>query len=235
MSWPDVWRDLSARARGYFDDFSVGGRTPSESDAVEGPGELASLVNSIERRYAGRGFPVLGGELEGRMTMSVRRPVSVWPVEGGLEVVRIAGHETAQCSLVVASDGRFGCSWNRRNFVPLFDSLNLLFEDVAVWGSLQGWHFVGHISEADPARYAAAVGGLSPDASARGFLSGWWFGEGIAMFFGRSLTHVDGKPPYVEFLADSAERARSVAAVLAGDLDSTWRLEQGETVPLLQG
>ncbi|MFG1995774.1 hypothetical protein ACGFJ7_37965 [Actinoplanes sp. NPDC048988] len=144
----------------------------------------------------------------------------------------IAQHETVQCTLALASDGRFGCSWNR-DFVPLFDSVDAMLEDVAAWGSLQGWYFVGHASDTDPNELASLLGGLAVDEAAYGELSGWWRGHGIAMSFGRHLTHQPESLPNVQFLADSAEGARSIADALSGRLASTWPLERGKTVPRL--
>jgi len=229
-----VWQNLSARAQQYFNAAAVGDPKAYEEGAIEISGELASLINPINRRYAGQSFRIMGGQMAGRLTLGARRSAPPWRLDDRLLVVPIAKHETAQCTFVLASDGRFGSSWNR-DFRPLFDSLDLMFEDVAVWGSLQGWHYVGYAREADPATFAADVSGLIPDETASGALSGWWLGDGIAMSFRRFLTHDETRPPYIELLANSAQRARHVADLLAGQLTSTWLLDRGDTVPFLQG
>lgn len=230
---------LSERAQRFFSANAVreaGTVLDSVADAwgreeAEGA-SLAVLLDTLNSRYGGLRVPVLGGQLEGMIRLGFSgRPDSVW--EGsGLLMARFAEHDTAQCALVVASDGRFGCSW-AGEFSPLFESLEAMFEDVAVWGSLRGWRYV---AEGDfPADEVCRVlGDMESDPVANGWLARWWFGQGLAVSAAAYLNSRRSSHPLVTVLGESTAVVAEARARIAGlpGAPPVERLTFREGIPL---
>jgi hypothetical protein len=206
---------LSDRARGFL--VTHGSTRPAQSFTVDvskslgSESELRPFVSRLEQvdaRFSGLQFPVLGGQLAGTMRLGLSGQNNVWRAAVDILVARMATHDSAQCALVISSGGQFGCSWSGE-FTPLFDSVDSMLEDVAVWGSLPGWRYVAFLDvELEGVR--GAIGDLTADPDASGDLSQWWFGDGVAVSMMPYLNPRRSELSQITVLAESAAVAEEI-------------------------
>ena len=177
---PEVLRSLSERARN-FPGITVVNDGIWQASASAAP-EIESRWNAspearhvaerFDGEYGGLKITFLGGSFEGEVVLGVTGPEAVWRSQQGVEMFKCASHPTLQCAIVSAVDRRLGCSWSRE-FSPLFDSVALLIEDAAMWGSVQGWSYAA--AGAFPVEIALEeFPDLIRDDSASGGLLSWW-------------------------------------------------------------
>lgn len=184
---PTPWRRLSGRAQTFYGAHATRVPVPDvviSKEWTEGEdGRWASFTADVQRfnrDFAGLRIPVLGGPLAGEVTLGTRRASPVWRLSDGMPVFRAADHDSAQCALVISADGVFGCSW-AGEFTPLFDSLDGMLEDVAMWGTLQGWHFAISDAGGSAGSVVTRLGDVRLDEHCSGNMSRWWMGDQVAV------------------------------------------------------
>lgn len=222
---------LSPRGVGFFgrcrrDDRSA---VPIAPDALTGDVreliEKQALESTIaqmrvfDRAFSGWVIDSAGGVLEGALALgcSVGHKGGYLPPmlrrgDTGEVYFRMGSHDTAQCAIVMSSDGAVGALWSRE-FQQLFDSPQHLVEDSALWSELAGWRYVA-VLESDPAVVLEWFGPLSLDAAASGQVASWWMGDGLAVVAHPYLTPQSRPRRQVHVLASDDGSHRSARILL---------------------
>ncbi|WP_328649034.1 hypothetical protein OHS58_17605 [Amycolatopsis sp. NBC_00348] len=157
----------------------------------------------FDSSFGGRVVLIYGGVLEGELELGCGAGETVLrrKPDGGL-FARVARHDSAQCSIVMATDGRLGCSWSDE-FHPLFDSVADFIEDCTRWNLVRTWRYVA-IVDADVDSLGEIPALLELEESLSGSLSSWWSGDDVAV-----VCHC--------FLNPGREPSRQVMVLTAGD------------------
>jgi len=199
----EKWNHLSERGRLFMDHHTAQAMITcpdphSIQDTIDASSlepslrKAAHLASQFNAQYEGTAFPVLGGQLEGKIRLGVRGSGWIWRTDDGVVVYRAADHDSAQCAMVLSAEGVFGCSWIGE-FTPLFDSLDLLLEHCAAWLEVQGWHHAA-VLDTDPATVVSLFPEVTIDNRASGRLAQWWAHADVHIVAAPSLNPRSNSP-----------------------------------------
>jgi hypothetical protein len=169
----------------------------------------------VEEILRGVVLPVFGGDLYGWYRIGADQ-ADGWTTPDGVPVARIAEHDTAQCALVMALDGRIGVSWSGE-FLPRYSHLNHLVEATAMWASFLDWEYADAL-RCNAGQVVSALAGsdLVPEAS--GEYVRWWRAADHAVYAEPRLTEANASVVNVSVLARTKEKAMTIRRVLRSEV-----------------
>ena len=176
-------------------------------------------MEEFDRSFSGCLIDIAGGVLEGVLALGCSVDLKgsylapkVRSGRDGAAYFRMGRHDTAQCAIVMSSDGRVGALW-LDDFQPLFDSPEYLIEDCALWSEIVGWKYVA-VSESDVTMVLEWLGPLSVQDGASTTGASWWRGAGIALVAHPYLSPQRDSRRQVFVLASAGDRYRWARNVL---------------------
>ncbi|WP_146088407.1 hypothetical protein [Actinacidiphila yanglinensis] len=177
---------------------------------------LHSQLGEVNRVYGGMNILVPDGALAGQLELGSVGRLQAWRA-GDDYVVRVARHSEVQCALALTDSGRIGSSWGF-DFWPLFDGVEHMIENFAIWSALRGWKFAASF-RCEPRRALKSLNesSLQLDADASGSIAQWWISDDYALSAERFLNPGRGHVPQVSILART-RRLASDAQSRMGEL-----------------
>ena len=180
---------LSDRARAFLDEQASGAINQGADVSLQDAGVSAGRSRDLEavrqlalcyrRDYEGRSFKVLGGPLEGTITLGCGPLPRLRESREGVVMFRAARHREAQCDIVLSAEGEFGCSWTGE-FHRLYSTIQAFIEDCAIWDDLRGWRVAARV-DGNYSRIMAAANVNFESALDLGAAVGWRIGDDVAI------------------------------------------------------
>lgn len=188
-------------------------RGPVDREAVD---SLTARLDEINLAYGGLEFTVADGALAGRIGVGSAPSPRAWRYAHQEYALRVARHDVLQCALALSSTGRIGSSWDF-DFWPLFDSMEHVIENAAMWNEVRGWSFVA-VAECPPEVILSQLAEtpLALDETASGDLAQWWFSRECAVCVERFLNPNRSNLPQVSVLARTNSAGAHVKSLLQG-------------------
>jgi hypothetical protein len=178
--------DLSERARSLVDQHASSaatfGRTEFEHVGASFDAKkerLSTQVARINDTYGGLRLDVAGGPVWGSMELGSGPHAKPSRSREGMRVIRAARLDELPCAIVVTESGEIGAYWTDECHI-LFDSIENLIEDCAMWNERRGWHYAA-VLDGGLSRVLDAIGGLACDGVASGGHVAWWVTDGISV------------------------------------------------------